>query len=331
MTARGRCEGYKEGSRPAPVVSRFTVGALYGMLCVIWGSTWLAIRIGLEGAPPFLAAGLRFTLAFAVLLPLLLRRRSKLPRGRTEWSLVVFVGVVLFTIDYGLIYWGENNGVQSGLSAILFATFVLQTAIFAHLLLPSERLSAQKLAGIGLGFAGILLIFRGELATAGLDKFLPMFAIVLSATCAAISSVATKRWGHDADTVTFTALSMAVGAAGLLSLSLLAREPWGVPAWPEGILAIVYLALAGSVVTFLTYWWLLKRIEATSASYIAMVTPIVAVFLGFTVGSEVLDPLALVGAGITLAGIFLAVNRRVASWVRRRNAAGAADPPPPPS
>ena len=219
----------------------------------------------------------------------------------------------------------------SGLSAILFATFVLQTAIFAHLLLPSERLSAQKLAGIGLGFAGILLIFRGELATAGLDKFLPMFAIVLSATCAAISSVATKRWGHDADTVTFTALSMAVGAAGLLSLSLVAGEPWGVPAWPEGILAIVYLALAGSVVTFLTYWWLLKRIEATSASYIAMVTPIVAVFLGFTVGSEVLDPLALVGAGITLAGIFLAVNRRVASWVRRRNAAGAADPPPPPS
>ena len=321
MTARGRYEGYKEASRPAPVVSRLTVGALYGMLCVIWGSTWLAIRIGLEGAPPFLAAGLRFTLAFAVLLPLLLRRRSKLPRGRTEWSLVVFVGVVLFTIDYGLIYWGENNGVQSGLSAILFATFVLQTAIFAHLLLPSERLSAQKLAGIGLGFAGILLIFRNELGTAGLGKLFPMVAIVLSATCASLASVATKRWGHDTDPISFTALSMAVGVAGLAVASATAGEPWSAPAWPEGVLTIVYLGLAGSVVAFVTYWWILKRIEATSASYIGMITPLVAVSLGFTVGGEALDPLALAGAGMTLAGIFVAVNRRWGAWARGGGAA----------
>jgi drug/metabolite transporter (DMT)-like permease len=297
------------------------------MLCAVWGSTWLAIRIGLEGAPPFLAAALRFVLAFVVLLPVMAWRRSKLPRGRTEWGLVAFVGVVLFTLDYGLIYWGENNGVESGLSAILFATFVFQTALFAQALLANERLSLQKLAGIGLGFTGILLIFRGQLATAGLDKLLPMLAIVLSATCAAISSVATKRWGHDTDPISFTALSMGVGAVGLAALSLAAKEPWAAPAWPEGILAIVYLALAGSVVTFVTYWWLLKEIEATSASYIAMVTPIVAVFLGFTVGNEVLDPLALVGTAITLAGIYLAVSRRLAAWARRRPAGAAPDPP----
>jgi drug/metabolite transporter (DMT)-like permease len=268
------------------------------MLCVIWGSTWLAIRIGLEGTPPFLAAALRFALACAVLAPLVVWRRSKLPRTRREWGLIVFVGIVLFTVDYGLIYWGENNGVKSGLSAILFATFVLQTAVFAHLLLRSERLSRQKLAGIGLGFGGILLIFRGELS-AGSNTLLPMIAIVVSAACAAICSVATKRWGGGVDILSFTGLNMAVGAAGLA------------PPWPAGILAIVYLALAGSVVTFVTYWWLLKRIEATSMSYIAMVTPIVAVLLGVTVGSEVLDPLALFGAAITISGIYVSVSRQL--------------------
>ncbi len=307
------------------MASRLTLGALYGMLCLIWGSTWLVIKVGLVGAPVFLPAALRFALALAVLLPIQVWRRSPLPRGRTEWGLVAFVGIALYTLDYGLIYWAEANGVASGLAAILFATFVFQTAIFAHLFLRSERLTAQKVAGIGIGFAGILLIFRGELATAGLERFLPMLAIVLAATCAGISSVTTKRWGHDTDPISFTSTSMAVGAAGLFALSLAAGEPWAIP-WPAGILAILYLCLSGSVTAFVTYWWLLKRIEATSASYIGMVTPIVAVFLGFTVGSEVLDPLAIAGAGVTLCGIYLAVNRRLAAWARR-GTAHSADPP----
>lgn len=286
------------------------------MLCVIWGSTWLAIRIGLQGAPPFLAAGLRFALAFAVLLPVIAWRRSRLPKGRTEWTLVVFVGVVLFTLDYGLIYWGEAHGVQSGLAAILFATFVFQTALVAHVLLEAEKVTAQKVAGIGLGFAGILVIFRGELATAGVDKFLPMLAIVLAATCAAVSSVATKRWGHDTDPVSFTALSIGIGGAGLLGLSAAAGEAWAVPSWPEGILAIVYLALAGSVVAFVTYWWLLKQIDATTASYIAMITPIVALFLGVSIGKEAFDPVALGGAAITLAGIYVSTSKGLPTWRR---------------
>ena len=291
-------------------------GAAYGMLCVIWGSTWLAIRIGLTGAPVFLAAALRFALAAGVLLALAAVFRSSMPRTHVEWALVGFVGVVLFTLDYGLIYWGENAGVESGLSAILFATFPFQTALFAHALLPEERLTVQKLAGGALGFLGVVLIFRGQIAGAGLGKFFPMVAIVLSATCASVSSVAVKRWGHDADPVSFTGLAMTVGAAGLFGTSLVAGEALFVPTWPAGVGAIVYLALAGSVVTFVTYWWLLKRIEATSMSYIAFVTPIVAVFLGATLAAEVLDPLAVVGAAVTLAGIYLSTSKRLIERIR---------------
>src|SRR5207253_6725270 len=117
-------------------------------------------------------------------------------------------------------------------------------------LAPGERLTVQKLAGIGLGFGGILLIFRGQIATAGADKAFPMIAIVLSATCAAVATVALKRWGAGTDPVTFNAGAMAVGAASLAALSVTARETWRVPSWPEGIGAILFLALAGSVVTF---------------------------------------------------------------------------------
>jgi len=313
------------------VATRLTYGAAFTMLCAIWGSTWLVIKIGLQGAPPLLAASLRFVVASVVLLVACLVFRSKLPKGRTEWALVAFYGVVLFGADYGLIYWGEGNHVDSGLSAVLFATFPFQTAIAAHALLKTERLSAQKLVGIALGFAGIAFIFRAQLA-ASADLFFPMLAIVLAATCAAAASVAVKRWGHDMDPVSLNAFSMGAGAVTLAAASLGAGETWAVPSWPTGILAIVYLSLAGSVVAFVTYLWLLKRIEATSLSYIAFVNPVVAVLLGFLVGDERLDALVLAGAGMTLAGIWLATSKRVGAWIRIAMGTGvvpgtAGDPP----
>src|SRR5205809_4565544 len=136
------------------VTPRLFRSAAFAMLCVIWGSTWLAIRIGLQGAPPFLAAALRFMVASATLAVLALPFRSKWPANRMEWRLVLFVGLVLFTADYGLIYWGENNGVESGLSAILFATLPLLTAVVAYAFRPGGRLPLQMLAGVARGFGG---------------------------------------------------------------------------------------------------------------------------------------------------------------------------------
>src|SRR2546430_8581135 len=260
------------GSVSSAVTPRLFRSAAFAMLCVIWGSTWLAIRIGLQGAPPFLAATLRFLLASITLAVLAIVFRSKWPANRTEWALVVFVGLVLFTADYGLIYWGENNGVESGLSAILFATLPLLTAVVANALLPGERMTVQKLAGIGLGFGGILLIFRGQIATAGADKAFPMTAIVLSATCAAVATVALKRWGAGTDPVTFNAGAMAVGAASLAALSVTARETLRVPSWPEGIGAILFLALPGPVVTFVTWQSPLQTAQAPSLSLVALIT-----------------------------------------------------------
>ncbi len=289
--------------------SRLDYG-IYALLSIVWGSTWLAIKVGLEGAPPFLAASLRFFIAASILLPLALLLRATWPKGRVEWSVVVFVGVVLFVFNYALIYWAQSVGLESALAAILFATMPFQTALMAHALVSRERLTGLKTLGIGMGFAGIFLIFGGGVTNIGPERILPMLAVVLSATAASAASVAVKRWGANANLYSWNALSMAIGAVGLLLFSLGAGEPLIAPAWPEGVLSILYLAVFGSVITFVGYIRLLRTFPVTTVSLIAFITPIVAVFLGLAVAGESLAPLAAVGAGITLGGIVVSVWRR---------------------
>ncbi|MFQ6012692.1 MAG: DMT family transporter [Thermoplasmata archaeon] len=307
-------------SRP----SRLDYG-IYALLSVVWGSTWLAIKVGLEGAPPLLAASLRFFLAAGILLAVTALIRAPWPRGRVEWSVVVFVGVVLFVFDYALIYWAESVGLESALAAILFATMPFQTAMMAHALVPNERLTGAKILGIGMGFGGLSLIFGGGLTGLGPARFLPMLAVVLSATCASAASVAVKRWGPNANPYSWNAVAMAIGAGGLLLFSLGAGEPLVAPGWPEGVLSILYLAVFGSVVTFVGYIRLLRTVPVTTMSLIAFITPIVAVFLGLVVAGESLAPLAGVGAGITLAGIVISI------WHRRAPLRGTPESAPVPA
>ncbi len=298
---------------------------IYALLCVIWGSTWLAIRIGLVGAPPFLAASLRFAVSATVLVSLSVALRAPWPRGRAQWGVVAFIGVVMFVLDYGLIYWAEANGVESALAAVLFATMPFQTALMAHALVAQERLTAKGVAGIAMGFAGIVLVFSGELGGLGSDKTLPMLAIVASATCASAASVAMKRWGREASPYTWNAAAMAIGALGLMAFSVTAQEPLVVPGWPEGVLSILYLAIFGTVVAFVGYLRLLKTIPVTTMSFIAFITPIVAVLLGVGLASETIEPLAGVGAAITIGGIGLY------SWRRRTPIASSSEAAPTPS
>ena len=168
--------------------------ALYVLLCVIWGSTWLVIKVGYGGLGPFNVAAVRFFLAGAVLCPLVPLLGARWPQGKTEWRLVFGVGLVLFAADYGLIYWAEQF-LESGLTAILFATLPLITVAFAHIYIPGERITRGTLSGTLLAFLGVVSLFGDNLrldpAKAG-----PMAAVVLSAVCAAAAAVASKLYGR---------------------------------------------------------------------------------------------------------------------------------------
>jgi len=280
--------------------------AIYVMLCLIWGSTWLVIKVGYGGLGPFNVAALRFLIASIVLAPIVPLFRASWPSTRTEWTLVVWVGLVLFAADYGLIYWGEQF-LDSGLTSILFALLPLVTIGFAHLYLPGDRITGRKLAGSVLAFGGIVALFgdRVRLDPGGLG---PMLAIVASTVCAAAAGVATKRHGGNLHPASLNAPAMLIGAAALAAASLAAGDglalPLDAPTWS----AIVYLAIAGSVITFLGYFTLLKSWTVTSLSFISVFTPTIALFLGFVFLDERPTISSGAGAAMILGGVALALS-----------------------
>src|SRR5205085_12554894 len=136
------------------------------ILCGIWGSTWLFIKIGLNDLPPLTFAGIRFLLASLILSSLVMMRRVRWPRTRDDWSLIAVSGVLQFTLNYGLVFWGEQH-ISSGLAAVLQWTFPLFGLVIAHLYLPYERMTPAKVGGVLLGVLGIIIIFSDQLHIAG--------------------------------------------------------------------------------------------------------------------------------------------------------------------
>ena len=284
---------------------------LYTLLCFIWGSTWLVIKVGYGGLGPFNVAALRFLAAGLLCAPLVPLVRARWPRGREEWLLVTFVGVALFGVDYGLIYWSEQF-IDSGLTAVLFATLPLITIFTAHLYVPGEPITPRKLAGTLLAFVGVIALF-GDRLRLDPEKAVAMTAVVVATAFAAAASVATKRHGAALHPAALNAPAMLVGAATLIGASLASGEAFAMPRDRQTIAAIAYLALAGSVVSFLAYFSLLKTWSTTSVSFISVFTPAIALVLGFVFLGERPTPLTAIGGALILAGVTLAVKSGVSS------------------
>ena len=282
--------------------------AAYVVLCVIWGSTWLVIKVGYGGLGPFNVASLRFFIAGALLAPVVPLVGARWPRGRIEWALVAWIGLVLFAADYGLIYWAEQY-LESGLTAILFATLPIITIAFAHFYVPGDQITGRKLAGTLLAFAGVAALF-GDHLRLDAARSVPMLAVIASAVCAAAAGVASKRHGIALHPAALNAPAMVLGAAALLTASLLAGDGFALPRDAPTWGAVAYLAVAGSVVTFLIYFSLLKTWSVTSLSFISVFTPAIALFLGFLFLEERPTLWTLVGTVLILAGVALALTSR---------------------
>jgi drug/metabolite transporter (DMT)-like permease len=281
--------------------------ALYLLLCLVWGSTWMVIKIGYGGLGPFNVAALRFFIAGAVMALVAQSTGARWPRGRQEWMAVAIVGLLMFAGDYGLIYWAEQY-IESGLTAVLFATLPLMTLFVARSYLPGDRITPGKLASSLLALAGTLALFADRLrldATATL----PMLAVLGATLCAAIASVVSKRDAHDIPSATLNAASMLIGAVVLLGAALAHGEGFRLPADAGTWAAVGYLSLAGSVLAFLIYFSLLKTWSVMSLSFISVFTPVVALLLGFVFLQEPLTTWKIGGAVLILVAVALA-NRQ---------------------
>lgn len=301
--------------RPVPPLVAFAACTF------IWGTTWLAIKVGYAGLDPLWGASLRFFLASGLLGAFLLTRTQESPSSWRHAFVVLFVGTAMFGLDYGLIYWGEQF-LASGLTAILFATMPLFVALFGSILLPMDQLTWRHGVGIGIGLAGLFFIFQPQLS---LDHFTlwPMVAIVGAAAAAAGSNVVVRRWGHDLAPARLTAGAMLIGAFQLFLASLLLGESPHWPATGTTWASLLYLVVIGSVLAFLLYWDLLRTWGAHRSGLIVLLTPVVAVVSGYAL-QEHLTVAQWLGSSLVLGGVALALLR---PRPLRLRAPAAATPP----
>src|SRR5580765_8230402 len=201
---------------------------LFALICLIWGSTWLVIKIGLDGMPPFLGAGLRFLLATLLVGLVLAARRKRLHLTRDDKICVLSLGLLVFWIDYAAVYWAELR-ISSGLTAILFSTMPLMTSLLSAYWTRSETLTGRKVAGILVGIVGTALLFWPH-ERLGLQHSLGMLAALGASLCAAINLVTMKKHGRLSDPFVLNFLGMGIGAACLLAMSA-AMESWPAVVW----------------------------------------------------------------------------------------------------
>ena len=211
----------------------------------------------------------------------------------------------MFAGDYGAIYWAEQY-IDSGLTAILFATLPLITIAAAHVYLPGEPITPLKFAGTLLAFLGVVALF-GDRARLDVQQFWPMVAVIAGALLAAIASVATKKHGAALHPAALNAPSMLLGAVALAAASYARGDGFALP--PDGATwgAVLYLALAGTVLAFLVYFSMLKTWSVTSLSFISVFTPAIALVLGFVFLGERPTTWTLIGAVLIVVGVALAL------------------------
>jgi drug/metabolite transporter (DMT)-like permease len=290
------------------------------MLVIIWSSTWVAIKIGLEDVPALLGAGARFVVAGLVLLVVAAVQRRSL---RTDWPLAGLLALAPFAFAYGLVYWGEQY-VPSGLAAVLFGILPLYTALLGAVLLHDEPLRPALLVGVLIGIVGLALAFLESVELGSADKAaLGATALAVSPLGAAIGSIAQRRRAAALDAVVLNGWSMLVGGLLLLTVSAVS-ESWGDFAWTaESLGSIAYLALFGSAIAFVALTVLLRHIRVLAVSFLAMLLPFGALIFGALLYDESITPRAVGGAVLVAAGL------GVAQWSRRTRTQPAPAAPEP--
>jgi len=280
------------------------------VLCGIWGSTWLFIKLGLEDLPPFTFAAIRFIIAVAIVFLIIRIRGLALPRARADWILLAVTGILSFGFNYGLVFWGEQY-ITSGLAALLQATTPAFGLVFAHYNLPGERLSWTRIGGVVLGVFGVAVVFSNQLAVAGRQALAGCVALLLSSIFVAYSNVLVKKHGKNLNPAIMTAGQMLFGLLLLLVASItLEGNPLRYHWTPMAVIALLYLAVVGSVIAFLLYYWLILNMDVTKSMLIALVTPVVAVILGMIVLNEEFGWRTLAGGAMIILGIAFIVVRK---------------------
>lgn len=284
----------------APGIS---IAAAYAAMVLIWGTTWLGIRISLTGLPPLTGAGVRFLVAGAIFYAVALALGTNLRRVAPPFHLVVALALTMFGLTYALTYLAETH-LSSGLVAVLFGTLPFFVYVFAHFMV-GERATPRMLFGALLALGGVAAIsftgdFRASLVYIG--------AALLASATSAFANVYLKRHA-DEDPFGTLPPAMLLGGALLFVFGLFFEHASLARALtPASIGSILYLAAGGSVIAYYLNHWLLQRVDSGTVGLSALMIPVVAVTVGVIFGAESLRIADFVGAALVLLGSWLALS-----------------------
>jgi drug/metabolite transporter (DMT)-like permease len=277
----------------------------FGIIYFVWGSTFLAIRVGVQEVPPFLLAAIRFAIAGALLYAWMRLKGTPSPTFR-EWRLATLMGAMIFLVDYGCVFWAEQR-VPSGIAAVILATIPLFIALLEIGILRTQRLTVRLAAALLIGLAGVAVLMNHSvsLGEVPIDQA-GALALLVAALTWSFATILSRKLPLPASKPMSAAAQMLAGGVQLFMLSAATGEfsrfrvhavSWN--AW----FSLVYLIAAGSIAGFTAYIWLLHYESPTKVGTYAYVNPIVAVAIGYFLGGESVGARTLLGTLCVLASV----------------------------
>ena len=285
--------------------------AAFFAIYVVWGSTYLAIRVVVATVPPFFAAGLRFAIAGALLYGWARARGTASP-SRSEWRNVLMLSTLLFLLAYGILFWAEKT-VPSGIASVLVAMIPIWTALLEIFILKREPWRWSLLFSIVLGLFGVGVLTM-ESSSAHRVTLWPCLALVAGGFVWAIGTVWSKALKLPESKAISSGAQMMAGGLLLIVFAVLIREIPPVPRFSASAFwALAYLIAAGSIVAFTAYVWLLGRLPATRVASYAYVNPLVALMVGHWFGNEALTVRTWIAAALIIVSVFLILKNQPAA------------------
>jgi drug/metabolite transporter (DMT)-like permease len=273
------------------------------LTCVIWSTVWLFIKVGVTDLPPMTFAACRLAIALLVLVPATAALRIPVPRTRREWGVIAIGGLLVIAANYATLYWGMQY-VSSGLAAVLQATTPGFAMVLAHWLLPDERASVLKIGALFVAVAGVATIFADQLHVGGVYGVAGSAAVLAGGAFVALGYVLMKKYGRRLHPNVITSGQMLTALPLLLMLALILEgNPAAVTWTSRGIVALLYLAILGSVVATWLNYWLLKRIGATKVLVMGIAEVPLAMLMGAAWLGEAVSGRALIGTACVLIGV----------------------------
>jgi len=259
-------------------LGKLLTAALFMIVCLSWGTTWLGIKIAVESVPPLTSAGLRFLIAFPLFLAFARIRREPLFFPRKSTWFFVFVTLSYFSVPYYLLNYGEVH-VSSGLTSLLFSTMPVFILIFSSIFLK-EKIYFSQVLGIAIGFASLFMIIKTQGLHIENAEFLGVLAILLAAVMHALCYVITKQQGAAIGVITYNTLPIGLAGAMLFATGLWLESPDLSQVTLRSWTALTYLGIVASVGGFIVYFMLLKRLSPVILSFVFIIFPVFAVIIG---------------------------------------------------